>query len=700
MAGCTGYRNPSQQEYEDTFNFLTQDQFPAILDRSIRYFSVLPQIGTYRQFRPGAKDFMDALNDVNSRELTLSGAGSFIDLDMFGHQIKRPTPYAVGGLCNSNSLCLDPVCYGFTEGMIENSNHMQSICWSLQMPCLKDMFYTDRRFEQKMKDYFQTFFSQPAVVVQAVQRTELFRDAIKVVCTSENFRYTGPVIGGSSGISLPFYIDPTDPTAFPDLDNIPCEVGGANLQAFANFVAPRLFSGHFQGGMEDVKVYGLKQDYMVAMDQTASAQDSFMDREMMFLSAMRNGGERTVANVIGDFTHDPSFPTFKANSDNVLEITTQEYLEASTLYGYVQTSNPEHGLNEYRALLLVPSNYKFTLVRPPRDDFSGLGLGAGLNFRTNSPGVFPVLSSSMFSRNTIGSRGRVIVGQGMGRNGMSTLVAQGLQPRDRSIDEAVRSEVLMTYTDASCNNAADGQIPRVGPKAVSQNRADGFMLKSTLYYGRDITGIAKPVLLIFKIDTPRAALPIKVCTVNEVEVTGEAGVSIESCCPGNQIYVILTYTGSIEDDFTVGDTAVYRTGARGESIPVEVTAVSGSVLSIQALDGETLLPCCTGVPDDYGFKAEVVNTTDATATSSEIFGVECDSETGIMTIELLEPIIDTLTGQAATITLDNGQVISVVSSGDATGVFITVEAAELEDCDLCALDCSCLFKAQFDLVIV
>lgn len=702
------FRLPYNSSYEDTFKFLTWEQFPAILERSIKYNSVLPQIGVYRHVNPTVKDFKEALLDTTSREFTLSGVGSLIDYDTYGHQIKKPTPYYTNTGCAGNSLCIEPTCFGFTEGVIESNNLINNICWSLSMPCLKDQFYSDMQFDRKMRNYFSMFFKQPAAVIQAYQRTRLIKEAIKIVATDRNFRFSGPVIGGTDGLSLPFYINPNDALSFPDLDNlgVGVEMGGANLVAFANYLAPRLFSGGaFSGGMEDVKVYGLMQDWTVAKEQTASVQDSYMDQEILRALTMRGAavGADRVAAIFGDnFIHDGLFPTFKEDTDGVVVPITQEILEPSTIAGYVQTANPEHSLASIRGLLFVPSNWRFNLVEPPRDDFSSLGLGAGLNFRTNSPGVFPIMSSSMFVNNTIGQDRQVILGQGVDpATGMIGQTVRGLVQRERAIQEAIRTQVIMTYSEFTCGPIVEGQLANVGRPAVPQGQADGFALKSTMYLGSDVTGVARPVLLLFKTDTPRSAQPIKVCQVEEVTVDSEGQNQLVACCPGNQSYAILTFNNDMEDEFEVGDLAVYRTGANGASYLVEVTAVSGKVVSISSVDSAgdpayTELPCCSGVPDDYGVRGELILTTGATALTGNIMKASWDADVSSLFVELYTPVVTHLAGTDGTITLEDGTVIQVTTSdNNPAGVFLTLEADTGETCDLSTLDCGCLVNAVF-----
>lgn len=691
---ATGYRLPQNQSYQDTMKFLTWEQFPAILEKSIEYFAVLPQMGTYKHVNPSVRDFKDALLDTTGRQFTISGVGSLIDYDRYGHQIKRPTPQLQGSGCSGNSLCLEPTCFGFTEGVIESNNVMQDMCWSLSMPCLKDMVYSDMQFDRKMKQWFGMFFAQAPAVLQAYQRTRLIRESIKVVATSQNYRFSGPVIGGASGLSLPFYIDPVDAISFPNVSTI--GIGGFNIMAFMNYVAPRLFTGAFGDGMEGVTVYGLKGDLMVAKEQTASVMDHYMDLEMLRALQMRGlSSGSQLDTLLGDFIHDGMFPTFKLDPLGNIVPVTQEILEPSTIAGYVQTTNPEHCLSEIRGLLFVPDNWMFDLVEPPKDDFSYLGLGEGLNFRTNSPGNFPVLSSSMFAMNKIGPDGVVVLGQQVDKNGRIVQGTQGLQSREKAIKEAVRTELLMTYSNIECNAA--GQLPNVGPAAVPQGMADGFRLKSTMYIATAVRGTAKPVLVLFQTDTPRSAKPIEVCNVVDVIVNPPSGENtIVNCCPGNQIYAVLTFRNDVGLTYNIGDLVAYRTGPKGSTYLGVVTSVSGATVVIQSQDAITLLPCCAGAKDDYGVQAELINITLATATSSEIMKAQCvPGAPDTLLLEFFDALIPGALAAPATITLDDGSVINVVLSVAASGVSATVQAAVGETCDLCALDCACLINAVF-----
>lgn len=690
-----GYRLPEQQEIQEAIKFLTWEQFPAILEKSIRYFSVLPQVGIYKHVNPNVKPFKDALLDTTSREFTLSGVGSLFDFDKFGHTIKAPTPQLAGTGCNGNSLCLEPTCFGFVEGVQENNNVMQNMCWSLAMPCLKDMYYSDMQFDRKMRRYYEMFFKQAPAVLQAYQRTRLIQESIKVVATDRNFRFSGPLIGGSTGLPLPFYIDPINPTNMPNLSAINANIGGLNLAAFANYVAPRLFAGSaFTGGIEDTVIYGLKQDYMMAKEQTASVMDHYMDMEI--LRAVQSRGMSSldkIDSMLGEFIHDGLFPTFKQVGGQIVPIT-QEILEASTIAGYVQTSNPEHCLATIRGLLIVPSNWNFDLIEPPKDDFSYLGLGEGLNFKMHTPGVHTLMSSSMFSGNTIGSDGQVILGQVVGRGGMIQQTATGLRRREQSIAEAVRTELMMTYSQVECGTP-DGQLPNVGSSFMPQGRADGFKLKSTMYIGTDVRGNAKPVLLLFKTDTPRSAKPIEVCNIEEVIVNGNQEFGIVSCCPGNQIYAILSFSGDVSGVYSVGDSVAYRTGNQAQTIMATVTAVTNNVVSIQSADGVTILPCCAGGNDQYGVRAQLINVTNATATQSEILKARYDVGTTSLFLGFLDALVANAAATPATITLEDGTVINVVLTAAASGVFAQVDAAVGETFDLSTLDCSCLLKAVF-----
>jgi hypothetical protein len=684
---CKGHRLPSNDSYVDTIKFLTWEQFPLVLEQSIRFFATLPSVGNYKQTNPGVQDFKKALLTTSGRDFTLAGVGSLIDYDKFGLQIKRPTPQLSGTGCNANSLCLEPVCFGFTEGVIESNNILQSLCWSLSMPCLKDEFYSDAQFDNKMERYFAMFFKQAPAVLEAYQRTRLLKEAVKVICTDKNFRFSGSVIGGTTGISLPFYINPTDAVSFPDISAMGANVGGANLKAFANFVAPRLFTGSFSRGMEDVVMYALESDYAMAKEQTMSVMDYSSGDGMLY-------ADRQIDASLGKFVEDPMFPTFALNATtNQLDPIPYEILEPSTIYGYVQVSNPAHALAQYRGILFVPQNWKFNLVEPPRDDFSSLGLGDGLNFRMNTPGVFPLMSSSMFSRNTIGEDGVVVLGDAPGPRGMNALTAQGLVPRDAVIREAVRTELLMTYTTKDCSNAVSGQLPNVGMPVTNQGPADGFALKSKMYIGSDVRGTARPVLLLFKTDTPRSARPIEVCSVVDVTVSELGSNVMLDAQPGGQIYLTLTFRDAVTG-FSVNNSATYRTGAKGASFVVTVTAISGNVVTIQAADGTTLLPRCTGSPDDYGVRGELIKNTGVTNKTSEIMKSKVDTGTSTLYLELYKPIAATIDDAVGTITLSTGQVVNIKAVGaNGPGVFLQVETAGGETCPIATLDCACLVDA-------
>ena len=698
-----GFTLAPNQSYEDTFKFLIWNQFPAVLERSVEFFGVLPQTGIYRHVNPRIKNFKDALLDTTSRQYTLSGVGSLIDYDKFGHQIKRPTPQLAGSPCNSNSLCLEPQCFGFTEGVIESNNVLQDICWSLSMPCLKDQFYSDMQFERKMKYYFKMFFKQAPAVLQAYQRTRLIKEAIKVVATDTNFNFTGPLIGGAGNLSLPFYIDPTDPTNFPDTSALPggAQLGGINLMGFINFVAPRLFSESFTGGMDGVTVYGLKQDYITAKEQTATVQDSFMDQQI--LAALKARGvaspsaERMDA-LLGEFIHDGLFPTFSDGGGAGGQIVpiTQEILEPATIAGFSQNPNPEHNLASIRGLLFVPDNWMFDLVEPPKDDFSDLGLGNALNFRLNSPGSMPIMSSSLFTRNQVGEDGQVILGNTPGMNGMMTQSAQGMRQREKQLQEAVRTEVLLTYANLECNNVAAGQLPNVGAPIVPQGRADGFRLKSTMYLSTDVRGTAKPVLILFRTDTPRSAQPVIVCNTVDVVVDQGADPVLTDCCPGNQTYATLTFSGDVSSLYSVNDEVAYRTGPKGATYLATVTAVSGNVITIQSsANPAEILPCCPGAADDYGVQGEVLNETTATATSSEIMKFQYDAVIPLLFLEFYDALVAAANATPATITLSDGTVINVEVVGATAGVSAQVQAAGGELFDLATLDCACMVGAIF-----
>lgn len=698
---ATSFRLPDNtRSYQDTVRWLIQDQFPSILSTSIKMFEVLPKVGIYKHFNPTIQPFDQALHNNLSRDHTISGVGSLFDYEKFGHIIKRPQPQQAGTSCYANSLCLEPTCFGFTEGVNENNNVLQDMCWSLSMPCLKDMFYSDKKFEDKMNMYFSMFFKQPSAVIQAYQRTRLIKEAIKVVATNKNIRYTGTLVGTSEGISVPFYVDPADPYSFPVMSSLPsgAAMSGVNLDAFMMFLAPRLFAGAFSGGQHGFKVYGLTQDYKIAKVQTASVSDQGLSVET--LMALANKGVAPGMDPFGEnFTPDGLFPTFKTNVDTTrLEPVAADILEPAAIYGFVQTVNPSHNMQEIRGLLLVPDNWNFNLVEPPKDDFSDLGLGQGLNFRMNTPGVFPVvMSSSMFTGRAAGVDGTVILGGELGEDGMMRDTVRGLEDRQRQIAEAVRTEIMMTYSSASINNAASGQYPLVGRPTVTQKRADGFELKSTMYVSSDVHGTARPVLILFKTDMPRSARPIAACNTVDVSVTGTVADEIASVCPGGQTFAIVTFNNSQAANFAAGNTAVYRSGPRAATYNVTIDVVTGQVIQLHATDNTSLLPACAGPADDYGILATLEKVTGSTNVTSKILKGIWDVGSSRLFIETLHVMKATSTNATGTIKLADGTSILVKTAANATGVFLQVVDQVGETCDLSTMNCNCLAGATLVL---
>ena len=670
---CAGNRLPQNLSYQDTVKFLVWDQFPSILEQQIKFTPVLPMSGKYQHIRPGIKPFDRAILEATGRDLTLSGIGSLIDLNKYGNTLQRPLPQLAGTPCGTNSLCLEPVCYGFTEGVIESNNFTHQICWSLSMPCLKDSLYSDRMFETKMKRYFAVFFRQGPAALEAFQRTKLIFEAVKVVCTDKNF-----LIGSTTGLSLPFYINANDPYSMPDLAGMGANIGGVNLEALAAYVLPRLFSNAFFAGQNNVKVYGLQSDYLMAKSQSMTAMDYSGDGRLV--------ADRMIDQSLGSFVADQLFPTFKLVGTQIVPISA-EVLEPSTIAGFVQTSNPEHNVAPIRGLLFVPESSGFELVAPPEDDFSYLGMGEGLNFRTNTPGVFPILSSSMFANNTIGQDGTVVLGTGPdGR-----MNATGLVRRSRPLAEAIRSEIIMTYTNPSCSNTAAGQLANVGPAVVQQGRADGFLAKSTMYIKDSFYGTAKPVLVLFAADTPRVARPITSCSVVEVEIETDDCNDIVSACPGGTTFLVIQFADAVGDAFEEDDAVVYRTGPRGSSYLATVVSVDGSSVSIESDDPEVALPACAG-QDQYGLQGQLINLEGVTNKTSGVMKVGVDGTSIIL--ELFDAIGATLNNAAGTLTLNTGQVVNILVDGNqGAGVYLKIKAAVGETCVLTTLDCSCLVDA-------
>lgn len=126
--GLTGYRVPRQQHWGDTVQSLIWNQVPAIMERSQSYFASLPFSGIYSGLvAKNIRDFRSALWDTLGREFTISGIGSLLDYERYGHEIRKPTPQlGYSGPCSGTSLCLEPTCFGFTEGVIENTNFIRA----------------------------------------------------------------------------------------------------------------------------------------------------------------------------------------------------------------------------------------------------------------------------------------------------------------------------------------------------------------------------------------------------------------------------------------------------------------------------------------------------------------------------------------------------------------------------------------------
>jgi len=693
MAGF-GSRLPAQKIVEDEIRFLTHDVIPKTLDTQIRLNHVMPNTGIYKHFVPRSISFYDALRGTEMREYTLSGAGSIFDYDTYGRMIHKPRPqYATSG-CNTNSLCVEPTCFGMVEGVRESNNVIYSICWELALSCLKDLYYSDRFFEEKMQNYLSLFLQQPAAVFEAFQRTFLLRNAIKVVCVNGLVDFTGSILGGVDGIKLPFHINLNDPYALPDLNQVPYSLGGVHFDALYNQLVPAFMQGDSftSGGAESFKTYAYLNDFDRAVNQTMAALGKNIDVMSMLKAYGVSAGNTDYTNKFG-LVEDNLFPTFYSSS-GLVNLTPYDTLSDATLYGYVLKRDPQHGMNKIRGMLIVPDSYKFVPVQPPKDDFSDLGLGNGLAFGTTTPGVTPLLSTSMFVRNKM-SGNSVKLG-GTVKDGMIVPSAKGLTRRDTPLTEIVRTYLTKTYSSLTCGTDGNG-MNRVGSNLVPQSIADGFMLKSMVNIGTQIKGDARPILVLWATDDAISIQPIVACNTVPLTLTEQEGYVGVSCCPGGKIYAILTFSSdAVAADFSVNDEAIYRTGDNATAYEVTVTAVDGNVVTVESTDGVTPLPCCKGgSKDDYGNRFSLMNVTTATATSSNIVEYSYDVGTSVLSLELSEPLVANVAATPGTITLRDGQVINVVLSADSAGILVQVEAAGGETCDLSALDCPILRDAIF-----
>lgn len=700
-----GFNYPSKRSYGDTFRFLTNTAFPLVMSNQVEHYASLPVVGTYRQVNPEIKSFKRALDDSIRRQFTLSGIGSLIDFDRFGHVLKRPThPSLIGGSCQGNTLCIEPTCFGFTEGVIENANQLRNMCWSLSIPCLKDHFYSDADFGSKMLRYIGMYMAQGPAVLEAYQRTDLIRESIKVIATSSSVKFTGSVFGNQN-IPLPFFMDPVDARSFPNVSQIPGGangIGGLNIMAFVRYMAPRLMSKSFSGQHTGWKVYGIESDYYTAKCQTAEVSDKQTLSDIQRALTGASISESQIDSMIGEFKDDSLMPTFKINADGDFEPVTAEHLEPSTILGYLQTENPEHAMQDLRALLFVPNTWTYDLVEPEQDDFTMLGLGKSLDFRNSTPGVFPLLSTGMFSNSAIGKNGIVSVGERVDpKTGMVVKAASGIQKRPKPIKEAVRTDLVLTYSgSAGCGSSQD--LSRVGAAAVPQGRADGFALKSTMFVGTNVVGRARPVLVLFRIDQPRATQPIEVCNVVSIEVTPvEDAAMIVRCSPGNQTYAVLEFDRDVSGTFVATNKAVYRTGPGSATFLVDVDSVSsdGKVVSISSdADPIEVLPCCQSGKDRYGTMGQLLKTTGVTTKTAEIHKAEYD--TNVLYVELFTPIAAAALNATGKIVLTSGEEIAIRVNTATTvpGVLIELKAAASPDeCPLASLDCACLAGATLVL---
>lgn len=689
---------PVAKDYTNNIRFLVQDVFPAILEKSVEYSTEYQNMGNYKRFSTESISYMDAMYELDRREYTIAGSGSLINTDQFGLTVKRPSPQLDGTGCSTNSLCALPECYSFVEGVVENANQMETFCWSLGIDCLLDWKASDRMFDDKFQAYVNTFFDEPRKFYQAYQRTTLLKNAIKVVASRRNFKFTGSNITPQE-LSIPFFVQPGNETQFPALASIPGGIGGANLDAFMQYVLPHFMTDDFLG-MSEFEMYAIPHDLIDAKAQTASVMDK--DIAMYKIRGLKGMDVDSILDSMlgGEFIPDNLMPRFKIGTDGFIEPVAADYMSPAAIYGYVNKRSPEHSAAIIAGILFVPKSYGFLQVTPPDDDFSYLGSDA-LNFSTSTPGVKPILSSSIFKKNRRMPKKQVIID---GIQGGKLQVKSGLERISNSNnfrEENIRTDLVLTYSDLSGSKDTPTQLNRVGNKLTPPHRASGFNMLSQTWIKTDFKGSAKPVLYLFKKDTPRAAMPIEVCTTETVALTFASGPQLMNCCPGGQPYAVLTFDTDISALYPVNTLLAYRTGVRGDTFITKVTAVSGNVVTIQSANAAgTLttdpLPCC-GASDLYGPRGELVKLVGSALTSSEIFQAEWSTGSSSLLIQTFQPLAAALINATATITLETGDVINVTLAVAGQGVFWSVVAAGGETCNLSTIGCNKLARAVFKL---
>ena len=702
----------SNHKFDDQMQFLTWNTLPAVMSNEVRYQHVLPQRGIYSNLVEESRtDFFKAVRTQVDRRYSLSGIGSLMDTDTYSLRVRRATPQLKGTACgDSSTLCVQPKCWGFTEGVVENNNFMETWCWSLSMPCLLDWASSDGTFVDKMNAKFAMFHQQGPTSVESWVRTKLLRDAVKVVATNNHFTYSSSAF--STPCAIPFYIDEVDEQCLPCIEKIPGGIGGVNLKAFMKFVAHRFLQGNtFEANAEGVKCYGLKEDYHAAYEQTERVSNGSTDSALLRLIAeMKAGGgmgQGMMDKMYGKFHHDGLMPTFFLDEDNCVDLTPYEHEEEATIAGFVQSYNPAHGGNKIRGLLFVPPTYRYGLVTPPRQDWSSMTqLGAGVNFGQNTPGVF-LLSSSMFTDRK--ATGTVYIGQKVNAKGEVYSNVSGLSKRGKTYQEAIRTHLRQTYTNASqCLQPKDGQLQKTGQPVTNSSFATGLALHSQIWMDTRIQGTARPILLLFRTDDPQAASAVVNCDAVDASVTRVPTGQVIGACPGGLPFSHIELDRPYAEMFPslpVGARFVYRAGRDGDSYLVASTLIRDNLVSVKAIlpdgsdDLNTCLPACEGSSnDDYGILGDLIQVTGATATKSKVFKYGFDEVSGCLQVETHLALAPSAAAAAVKITLADGTVVNAVTAAAGLGVFLELKAATGEPCDFAKLDCECLRDAVVEIV--
>ena len=690
MAYSIGNNLPTKRQFKQNYEATFHDVFPRMVEPALNMLLEAITTGIYKVYNSGVVPFQTALHHQAMRETIFTAAGSLLNYEEYGRSIKQPTPGAVHTVtgCNANSLCNELTrCFTMTEGIRESNQQIQEWCWSTGVDCFADKYYSDMYYKDKILKWFASFFGVTQTLYDSHARTKLIRDSVKLVFTTTSQTFTSASSSLNSTVPLPIAFNGENPTQFPDLAGI--DVGGANLEVLSKYILPDLMSDIIYGD-KGYSVYGCMGDLETALHQTAYAMD-YVGRNTHGMFPIMEAVEYARKSV-KEFYHDHLFPRFdlvNVGTSRFVDAVSADILTAAAIYGHVPERNPAHKEAEYCGLLFVPNTWKLNVVDHPIDDFGDLfGLGNIIDFGSNSPGVsvkkMTSQIASMFSMKNDGPM-KILP---KNYNGKQVFVPDAIK-RNVRIPEAVRVVMSQTHTNQTCG--ATG-LQEVGHQLRDSSTPTGVHVQANMKIGTDIQGNAKPLLVLFKTDHPRAAQPIVVCSTNMVNLSTRGCLTVVDCCPGGQPTATITFDKPVTGTFANGDTVLYRSGLHGATVFATVSNANGSTLTLTSTGGE-LIDCCPST-DQYGKLGVVVKITGATARVSKIR--KSVFTAGVLTFELVDPVLSPIAALTpGQIVLADGQVVNVIIQTDMNGINIAVTAAVGETCNLSNLTASSLDGATF-----